>query len=75
MSLQALCELIDGGMGFKHQLVYRRPVVRYLLGDIAKAEEALSDAEARAGDRDDPAAVELRRFILNARRCLSTAAG
>lgn len=62
-TIAELCELLDGGLGFEHQLVYRRPVAWALAGDIDRAVGLVDAAEADLGDRDDLAAVELRSFV------------
>lgn len=61
--LTAVCELLDRGLGFEHQLVYRRPVAWMLAGDLNRAVGFVEAAEADLGDRDDEAAVELRSFM------------
>jgi len=62
VSLSRLCELLDDGMGFDHQLVYRRPVAWLLAGDESRGLALIDEAEAGLGGRDDAAAVELRAF-------------
>lgn len=61
-TLTALCELMSEGLGFEHQLVYRLPVAWMLAGDLDRAAGLVDAAEAKLGDRDDPAVVELRSF-------------
>jgi hypothetical protein len=63
MQLSRLRELFDDGMGFDHQLVYRRPVAELLAGDEGRALVLIDKAEADLGDRDDAAAVELSSFV------------
>lgn len=65
--LRTLCRLLDEGMGFDHQLVFRRPVAWLLAGDRARAEAALERALADLGERRDPAAEQVRRFAAAAR--------
>lgn len=62
-TLTALCGLMDDGLGFGHQLVYRRPVAWVLAGDRDRAAGLVAAAEADVGDRDDAAAVDLRSFL------------
>lgn len=62
VSLDGLRRQIEAGMGFAHQLVYRLPVVCLLAGDRAAGRQALDASVAELGDRQDPAAVELRAF-------------
>lgn len=64
----ALCQQLDGRMGFDHQLVYRRPAAWLLAGDVDRAGALADEAEADLGKRDDAAAVELRRFVADFRR-------
>jgi hypothetical protein len=61
-SLPELCRGLEKSSGLEHQLVYRRPVARMLLGELVKAREVLDQSLAALGDRRDPAAEELRRF-------------
>ncbi len=61
-TLTALCGLLGEGLGFEHQLVYRRPVAWLLAGDLDRAAGLVDAAEADLGDRDDAAALELRSF-------------
>lgn len=62
VELAAALRAVDERWGFAHQLVYRRPVIRCLLGDEAGAIGALDSAVVELGDRSDAAAVELRSF-------------
>lgn len=62
VDLAAVLRAADERWGFAHQLVYRRPVIRWLLGDEAEALAALDAALDDLGDRSDAAAVELRSF-------------
>jgi hypothetical protein len=65
-SISGLDELrrkIEESWGFSHQLVYRLPVVRWLEGDESGAINALDASAHELGDRNDPAAGELRSFI------------
>lgn len=64
-SISGLAELrrkIEEGWGFSHQLVYRLPVVCWLDGDEAGANDAIDAALAEVGERQDPAADEFRAF-------------
>lgn len=62
--LHRIGELLDGGVGIAHQLVYRQPVARTLLGDRAGADEIVDAALSDLGDRTDAAAVEYRDFAV-----------
>jgi hypothetical protein len=62
VALPDLCRRLDEGLGFHHQIAYRRPVAWLLAGQPAHAAELLGELVARLGDRSDPAAVEFRRF-------------
>jgi hypothetical protein len=66
--LSALCEELDRGLGYEHQVVYRRPVAWMLLGDLAHAHLVLDEASAQLGARNDLAAEEFRRFSEALRR-------
>lgn len=60
--LPELCKELDRGLGYEHQLVYRRPVAWMLMGNVAQARQVLDESEAKLGTRTDPAAEEFRRF-------------
>lgn len=60
--LDELCRSLDKSIGFEHQIAYRRPVARFLLGDRQRARDELHDAVAKLAGRTDPAAEEFRRF-------------
>jgi hypothetical protein len=60
--LGELRRLIEAGLGFAHQLVYRHPVVCLLAGDREAALRSVERALQAFGDRDDPAAVKYRLF-------------
>jgi hypothetical protein len=60
--LSALCEELDRGVGYEHQLVYRRPVAWMLLGNAERAHQVLEESAAKLSVRSDPAAEEFRRF-------------
>lgn len=62
-ALSVVCRLLDQGLGFDHQLVYRRPVAWALAGDVAYSLKLVGTAEAELGDRSDAAAAELRSFV------------
>ena len=62
-TLTALCGLLDDGLGFEHQIVYRRPVALVLAGHHERAARLLDASETDLGDRDDAAAVDLRSFV------------
>ncbi|MCC6618869.1 MAG: hypothetical protein IT341_07500 [Chloroflexi bacterium] len=69
--LHGLLDKMGQRWGFSHQNVYRRPVIQWLLGD---PDGALADAHASVaelGDRDDPAAEELRHYVDELRRMIS----
>lgn len=72
-ALPELCRRLEEGMGFEHQLVYRRPVALLIAGHPQRAREDLDDALAKLGDRDDLAADELRRFAAVLRQRLDEA--
>jgi hypothetical protein len=75
-TLTLLCTLMDDGLGFEHQLVYRQPVAWVLAGDLDRAVRLVDLAEANLGDREDDAAVELRSFAVAFRsRFLVSASG
>lgn len=61
-TLPELCRRLEEGMGFQHQLAYRRPVALLLAGEGRRARQELDSALDELGDRDDLAAQELRRF-------------
>lgn len=67
-TLTALCGLLDEGLGFEHQVVYRRPVAWLLAGEADRAATLVDAAEADLGARDDAAAAELRAFVAAFRR-------
>lgn len=67
-TLTALCGLLDAGLGFEHQIVYRRPVAWLLVGDADRAAGLIDATESSLGSRDDAAAAELRAFIAAFRR-------
>ena len=67
-TLTALCELMGDRLGFDHQLVYRRPVAWMLAGSRDRAAGLVNAAEKDLGDRDDPAALDLRSFAAAFRR-------
>jgi hypothetical protein len=62
VTLQNLCQRIDDGMGFSHQLIYRRPVAWLLAGDPNTAGEIIRDEITSLGDRTDLAASRFRSF-------------
>lgn len=62
-TLTGLCKLMDAGLGFEHQLVFRHPVACALAGARDRAAVLVDATEAELGDRDDAAAVELRSFL------------
>lgn len=62
VALPEICRLLEEGLGFEHQLVYRRPVAWRLVGDEARASALVDRALADLGDHADPAAAEFRRF-------------
>jgi hypothetical protein len=70
-ALAALCEGMEGRLGFSHQLNYRRPVAVMLSGDSTRASRILEESVAKLGDRSDPAAQEFRRFAEALRRRLA----
>lgn len=70
--LAALCEGLEGRLGFSHQLNYRRPVAWMLSGDSPRASRAVEESFANLGDRRDPAAQEFRIFAEALRRRLAT---
>lgn len=49
-------------MGFKHQVMYRRPVAWLLAGNPQQARNILNETLAELADRSDVAAEEFRRF-------------
>ena len=61
--LPELCRLLDQGLGFDHQLVYRRPVAWALAGEVTRAHGLIGGALSDLGDRSDAAAAELRSFV------------
>ncbi|MGH3932603.1 MAG: hypothetical protein ACRDTF_21815 [Pseudonocardiaceae bacterium] len=61
-ALPELCRRLDEGMGFEHQVMYRRPVAWLLVGDPQRARNILDKALAELADRSDVAAEEFRRF-------------
>lgn len=61
-ALPELCHRLDEGMGFEHQVMYRRPVAWLLVGDPRRAENILDETLAELADRSDVAAEEFRRF-------------
>lgn len=63
VGLPELRLLLDKGLGFDHQLVYRRPVALAVSGDLTRSLQFIDAAEAELGDRGDAAAAELRSFI------------
>lgn len=63
VTLPELSRRIEDGFGIDSQLDYRRPVALLLAGDRAGARRALEAALTRLGDRGDPAAQDLRRFV------------
>jgi hypothetical protein len=67
-SLAALAASMAGGMGMPEQVGYRLPVAWHLLGDDARAEQALASGLARLGQGDHPAAREFRAFAEALRR-------
>lgn len=67
-TLPELCRRLEEGMGFQHQLAYRRPVALLLAGQDRRARQELDSALDELGDRDDLAAQELRRFAVALRR-------
>jgi hypothetical protein len=60
--LRELCQLIQQGQGFPHQLAYRRPVAWLLIGDRDEASSSLEQQLADMRDRTDTAACEFRSF-------------
>jgi len=64
VQLPRLCELLDDGMGFDHQLVYRRPAALVLAGNERRALALVVQAEEDLGDRSDAAATEMRAFAV-----------
>lgn len=60
--LSELCGELDRGLGYEHQVVYRRPVAWMLSGNAAHALRVLEDSSGKLGARNDPAAEEFRRF-------------
>lgn len=71
-ALSELCAELDRGLGYGHQVVYRRPVAWMLLGDVARARQVLDDSLAKLGARSDLAAEEFRRFSEALRQRLAT---
>jgi hypothetical protein len=70
--LSQLCEALDQGVGYEHQIAYRRPVAWMLLGDAARARDVLDEFTAKLGARSDLAAEEFRRFSEALTRRLGT---
>lgn len=62
VALPELCRRLDEGMGFEHQVMYRRPVAWLLAGDPQQASSILDETLAKLADRSDVAAEEFRRF-------------
>ena len=60
--LPQLCAQLEAGLGFEHQLLYRRPAAWFVAGEPQRAGKELDEGLASVGDRHDPAAEELRRF-------------
>lgn len=73
--LSELCVELDRGLGYEHQVAYRRPVAWMLLGDVARARHVLDDTLGKLGARADPAAEEFRRFGEALRQRLTALAG
>lgn len=61
-TLTAICRLIDQGVGFEHQLIFRRPVAWQLAGERAHALMLVDSTEAELAHRADAAANEFRNF-------------
>jgi hypothetical protein len=61
-TLESVRRLLDEGIGYDHQLVYRRPVAYLLAGEERLAREILDASVARLGERTDAAAQQLRQF-------------
>lgn len=62
LDLSQLCRCLERRSGFEHQLIYRRPVAAFLVGDFERAHVVLDAALSDLGARTDPAAAEFRRF-------------
>jgi hypothetical protein len=60
--IEALCRSLEDARGFPEQLAYRRPAAYWLAGKYDEALESLERSLVDLGPRDDPAAIELRRF-------------
>jgi hypothetical protein len=60
VDLESLCEAAEQRLG--HNLEYRLPVIRFLLGRTHEAQAGLDDDVARLGDREDIAAKQLKAF-------------
>lgn len=67
-TLAEIRRLLDEGLGFDHQLVYRRPVALAITGDIAGSLQSIEAIEVELGDRNDAAAAQLRSFAAAFRR-------
>lgn len=61
-NLNAICQKLEAGLGFEHQLVYRRPIARFLSGDEVQARKILDGLLATFDGRKDMAADEFRLF-------------
>lgn len=61
-ALPELCRRLEEGLGFEHELAYRRPVALLLAGENRRAREELEATLTELDDRADLTAEELRRF-------------
>jgi hypothetical protein len=73
--LSELCVELDRGLGYEHQIAYRRPVAWMLSGNLARAHQVLDDELWKLGARTDPAAEDFRRFGEALRQRLASPAG
>ena len=60
--LRSLCALLEEGVGYDHQIVYRHPIARMLLGDSERADELVQNELSRIQGHQYEAAVNFRAF-------------
>lgn len=70
MDLKRLVEELERGRGVSGQVIYRRPAAWFLLGDFMRARESIAETVAGLQTRNDPAAMDFKKYADAFRRRL-----